>query len=481
MASPEAQPEPTPAPPKVTKPPGFWTPEMVSKAIDEMTDAGITEGEQDEFFRDQGVLPKSEIEKAGTPQGAVESLMRYGLPVVGGAVGAGALSRLGLLAQGAGEWAGIAGGDMAGRKFTGEPQDVRQSLALGGLGAMTGMIGRLGTRGIGSMGGIPRYATMEAGVPTAGLPSYQKVGLTPGSSPGPQSLRQLETGASPRLALTDRIRGVVGQLREMVTPEREAKVALLKQADATGARVRVEPIVDAIAKHQVSDAFMPDAQQFNDVTNKIFDDLADVANKNGGTLKPSQLDEIIRTQLRPKAWSATTGGPVGGRVGAALRDAHEAATAELNRVLPPDVAEKNRIISEKLNVIDDADRLFGPDAGGAYNRISNIVGNDENRRTLSQAMDLAGKPGRGMTRKAIQQGAREEMTTSITRRSPSEGRPGKTGVEVLSRGATKLLAPTQPYMGGIAAAGYKKAGIDKDVADRLHQALDAAMQAIYNP
>lgn len=420
-----------------------------------MRQAGMSEGDieayTDQRLKSQGIMLGPG--EAATYQPG-QTATRLLSPMLGASIGSALTSRMLPIVQTGIEAGGAMLGDMFGRATTGQPQNLKETAQLGAASTILGGGGRILTHVLGAGGGIPRMAVQEAGVPTAGLPSYQKTGLLPGSSPGPRSLNQLMAGESAEAGLADRVRAAADKVGDKITPERLKKVAILKQADASGIKVDPMPVLDKMAEHQVNNAFMPDAVAFNEQTNKAMDNFMGVVSKNGGSLTPSQMDEIIRTQLDEKGYTAS-GDPTTTRVGAAVRDAKSAATKRLNEALPPGVSKLNQQISAKLDAADEAIRLFGSDRPGVINRLRNLFnpGNEDNIKALAFLAKESGDTN--LVKDVLKATTKREFTPDIRVPAQGAGRPVRELLQAGARGATKLIAPLQPYYGGGAAALMK--------------------------
>lgn len=396
------------------------------------------------------------------PDKSREDFLRQVGTVAGGSAASGLAARAGQLMQTAAEGAGIFAGDIGGKmavrgpKEALQPESLKESgkIALGG--AAMGLGFRAATRLTGRMAGVPRFATEEAGVPTNALPSYQKVGLTPGSSPGPRNVGQLAAGYSTEGALADRARAAVGKLVNKFTPERLRKTQLLRQAGQRGARVSMDPIIDKLIDQEIPNAVTDAAKAHNAAIARTFDELRGLYNRKGGYLSPSEADEMIRRQLDTAAYKAS-GDPSTTSIGSALHEVRTVAVEELNKSLPREVADLNRRISEKLDKVDMAERLFGSDRMGVENRLRNLYqpGNSDNIESLNFLAKESGD--RGLARKNLKTATQREFTEDIRTPSETRGRPIRTIVESGAKQITRAAAPLQPYAGPLAAGQYRDA------------------------
>jgi len=148
------------------------TREEAAKAVEEMADAGINEGEIDGFLRDNGILPQFNMDQPTGKQGLDFALSM--LPVAGAVTGGAAVPALAkkFLPRAAAAiphaiqtGLGIATGTTAGNLAVdpSHPKEAVQQGAWAGLfgGSAEGLMNLI-TRGLGSMGGVQSPAVSQA-------------------------------------------------------------------------------------------------------------------------------------------------------------------------------------------------------------------------------------------------------------------------------------------------------------------------------
>ena len=401
--------------------------------------------------------------------------VRFFGPMMVGGVGSGMLARRGLLQQGLGEAAGTAIGDITARALTGAPQNLPESLVTGGIAAGGGTVFRGATRLAGGVGGVPGAAVQEAGVPTKGLPSFNKV-----VRPRPRTVMQMASGVSDEAALVNRTRSAVQRLKQRITPERLQKVQLLKDAEAQGARIDPQEIVKALDDSLIPNAVTREAQSFNNQVVQTGINLINVAQKSGGALTPTQVDSIIAKQLRPKIYKAS-GKPSDTMIADAYGKAEDAAKEALDRAIPGKLGELNKKISARLKKAEQAERLFGGDKESTINQIRNVygAGNEEKAAALKFLSDEADKKLLPDTLKLYSQ---RQFTADI--REPSgEGGFFRTFVGRPLELASQAAAPLQPFagpaLGGAQAAAAP--GVSQEIVNMINGMIRRRQKEQPNP
>lgn len=413
--------------------------------------------------------------ESGGPRAALEgtqTIARFLGPFLGGSIGSSLAARSTPLVQAAAEGGGTILGDIAGRFASNTPQNLKESVGMGAVSGVTGGVTRGLAKIVGEVGGVAPVATMEAGKPNYGMvPAYNKTY----GNPSPGSVSQVMRGESSESGLLDRLNRAVRSLRSRITPERARKVAILKQADQAGVRVPADEMIDALKGQLINDPSVPHAQAFNAALTKTIDNFTARAAKTGGSLTPSEIDEIIRRELNPKAFTQA-GDPSMSMLGTALRDAETAATESLNRVLPPKVAELNTKISERLNMMEDADRYYGADRGSVIGRIKNLY-TSGHEPEIPALQFLAKESGdKKLADDVFKNFVQRQFSPDIRAQGDAPGRPIRAIFEGGARQATRASAPLQPFVGP-AAAGTLSATGNADVANPLIDAFTAAMDA----
>lgn len=457
------------------------TREEAARAVEEMTDAGINEGEIDGFLRDNGFLPQLLMDKPIGEQGlrGTQAAANIILPAVGGIYGSALTAGKGALAQFLGEAGGVAAGDVTGRAISGQSQNPVESLITGGVGGGIGTLYRTTTRALGSFGRVPDVFVQEAGVPTtqpripftdAKIPLGSDVARVPGTRirvpagiplPAvgkvtralPRTASQVERGISAEETLADRARAASQKLSNKLTPERAAKEALIDQASTSGVLIPVAPIQDALRAKFISNPgpVTAEARVFNRRLQGTVDSLGQAASASGGTMSPTQIDRLIRQQLRPKVYTAS-GQPAHTLYAEAIGEAERASTKLLNDALPGDVRKMNEAISERLDAAEKAAKLFGEDRPGVINRLRNMhkPGNEDTLKSLRVLASETNDPG--LAKDAMRLATKRAFSGDI--REPSTaGEGGFFGLEARTpmRAMARTMAPFQAYVGPVAA------------------------------
>lgn len=369
--------------------------------------------------------------------------VRFFGPMLAGTVASGLASRSGLVTQGISEAGGITAGDMFSRVVTGEKQDVIDSATTGVFGATVGTGYRGTTRFTGELGRVSGMAVQEAGRPSKGMPAYNKV-----VRPKPRTTNQAYAGISDEASIVSRTRAAVRQLRSRLTPEREQKVQLLKDAEAQGARVDAYEIVKALDDSLIRDAFTPEAKAFNDKVIETGINLIDIAARSEGKLTPTQVDSMISTQLRPKIYKSS-GQPSDTMIAEAYANAEAAAKAALDKAIPGPLGELNRKIAARLKSAEQAERLFGSDKESVINTIRNLYGGGNEEKAAAFKF-LADNTDPKLKRDILKLYTQRQFTTDIRKPGSEAGFWGNLFSRPLEW-LTKASAPLQPYVGPTAA------------------------------
>ena len=462
-----------------------WTKEEVERAVGELEAIDTSPEDIDDFL--VGIKAKQPSgmfiwEKPAAEQGrtVTNQIARFAGPYLGGVYGAqavagrNALPFLGgtgrAITQFGGEAAGIGLGDVASRAATGEPQDLMESGKTGLGGAAIGGLFRAGSRLASSGGNIPEAATMglaepmKAGdIPLIGkrLPgklqrtSLPVPNLKRMSKAGPHTIAEVKGGISPEVTLADRAALASRRLSGTITEARMAKEAIIKQATAQGTKLPAQPIFDALADSQISAdvAISAEAQAYNSAVEQTADELGKLAMKQGGTLQPTQVDEMIRRVLRPKVYTAS-GNVRDTMLAEAYGNAEKVATEALTKHLPGDLAAKNAEIAQRLTAMENAEKMFGdPDKAGVINRLRSAF-NAGNEQT-AQALGTLAQHDAALVDDAFDLYTRRQMAGDI-RQPPLEGPAvNRSGVlRNIGGRVGRATAPFQRFVGGTAAGIY---------------------------
>jgi hypothetical protein len=361
------------------------------------------------------------------------------------------------ITQFAGESGGIAAGDVAGRFAAGVEQNPSETakVALGG-GAL-GTVTRGLTQAGGMVGNVPKSVLQSAAEPVkAGrvplpIPNLQRVARA-----GPHTVAEVKAGLSPEVSLVDRAAKAAGKLKRSITAMRLEKEAIIRRGDASGVRIPIGPIKDALRKHLITDPgeVTTEAGLLNRRINDTINRLDQASQASGGTLKPSQIDKLIREQLRPRVYTGS-GRPSHTMYAAPIADAEEAATELLSAHLPGDIAQKNMQIAAELRNRELAYSLFGDsDKAGVSSRIATAF--KPNNETTARALNILKEHDESLVDDAFNLYARRSFAGDI--RSPDMG--GEAGwfgtiirkpAELVTRG----LAPFQRFAGGAGSGAYE--------------------------
>lgn len=424
-----------------------------------MSDSDI-EAYMDEQLSNWGVgTPHTELPTGQLGLSGSKSAAAIAGPMIGGSVASSMASRMSPLAQTAAEGAGITLGDIAGRAVSGQPENLKESLLLGGGSAALGGLYRGMTKVMGGVGGVPRVLTQEAGSPAVigkqvrigstdvpvglPLPNVRKVMLA-----APRNVSQVEAGISPERTLADRAANAAKLVNSKLTPERAQKVMLLKQAGDVDAM----PIVDALSKHVPANPLTDESVAFGNRLTNTIDRLTLEAGNSGGRLPATRVDEIIRTELSPKIYTKS-GQVADTKIALAYADAEEAAKTALDSAIPDQLRPLNQKISAKLRLADRATRLFGGDKNTSIASISNAY-QPGNEKTAEAIRFLSDNTDKSLSREAMTLATRRAFAGDI--RTPA--RTGSfSGIELRTpfREAARVMAPLQPFAGGTTAAMWK--------------------------
>jgi len=381
----------------------------------------------------------------GGVYGAQAAAGRNVLPFLGGAGRA--------LTQFGGEAAGITAGDIAGRFAAGVKQEPIESLKVGGGGAAIGTLLRGATQFGGYIGNLPEQTTLAAAEPLkAGrvplpLPNLKRV-----MRAGPHTIQQVKAGVSPESQLVERASEAARKLEQTITKQRLEKVAIIRQADASGVRIPVAPVQDALREHLITDpgTITREARIVNMRIQDTISSLDRVSAQSGGTLSPGQVDKVIRQQLRPRIYTGS-GQPSHSMYAGPIASAEESATKLLTDALPGDIAAKNAAISEQLTAAENAVKLFGdPDKAGVASRLSTAF--NKNNETSARALNTLAKHDPKLVDDTYDLYVRRQFSGDI-REPPAGGQSGAFGTMVRKpfELGTRAIAPFQRFAGGTSA------------------------------
>lgn len=386
----------------------------------------------------------------GGMYGAQATAGRNLLPFLGGT--GRAITRFG------GEAAGIAAGDVVGRAAAGVPQNPKQTLKTAGGGAALGSLMRGVVQVGGMVGNVPEQAIMEAAEPLKArvlgrsvplpVPNLKRV-----MRAGPHTPKQVKAGMSPEVDLTERAARASRKLSGTITEARIAKEAIIKQATAQNVKLPAQPVFDALIDSQISTdvAISAEAQAYNRAVEETADALLTTAARQGGSLKPTQVDEMIRRVLRPKVYTAS-GNVRDTMLAEAYGNAEKAATEVLTKNLPGNLAAKNAEIAERLTKLENAEKMFGdPDKAGVINRLKSAF-NAGNEQT-AQALNTLAQHDPKLVDDAYDLYVRRQFAGDI-RSSGGEAGYFGTLVRKPAELATRGIAPFQRFVGGTAAGAY---------------------------
>lgn len=388
----------------------------------------------------------------GGMAGAQLSAGRNLIPALGGAGRA--------ATQFLGEAGGIAAGDVAGRFAAGVPQDPKGTLQAAGGGAALGSLIRGTVQLGGAYGGIPEAATQAAAEPArvripltrssvpVPLPNLRRV-----SRAGPHSAEQVKQGISPEAALVDRASTAAGKLKATITQARAEKVAIIQQADASGVRIPVAPIQDALREHLVTDpgTLTREAMAVNARIQGVITRLDNVTAGTGGTLSPGQVDRIIRQQFRPRVYTGS-GAPSHAMFAGPMASAEEAASKALTQALPGNIAAKNAEISQRLTAAEHAEKLFGDaDRAGVTSRLASAF--NSNNETTARALQTLKLHDPTLVDDAYDLYVRRQLGGDIRASDVGGGYEAFFGKPV--RLGVRAIAPLQRLGGGYGAGAYE--------------------------
>jgi len=271
-----------------------------------------------------------------------------------------------------GEATGFAAGDVAGRAISGKPQDPKETAA----GALTAGIVGPAMRGInrfvGEVGEVPAAATMEAGIPTAGVfPSVQKV-----MRPAPHTLGQARAGISIESRLQARTWQAL-ERAEVKSPARIQKEGLIVKAEAAGKRVNPANVIAQLEKAAndlrgmgVAEGNINAAAKMDEYIKRL---RMKAAENPDAMFSPSEWDTLIRKDLGEMAYTFA-GNEKMTNVAAKFRKVRKIAADDFReQALPPEVRELDAQITDYLDNLDEAKFYFGPEKSGITRRLSTLL------------------------------------------------------------------------------------------------------------
>lgn len=335
------------------------------------------------------------------------------------------------LATGLGDLAGQKLSVMMGGQEKVEPREsyrIAKRATAGGIGI--GLIARAG----GEFVGIARDLIRRAGgkVPGAGF------GLTT-AAPAREAEHQLG----------QKVQDALKNIENSVTSGRQAKQAILADADAAGVKVPVQGIVNTLLSKVIPKASERSARQFNSAITDFATRLA-----QRGDMTPQEFDRFVIDELDSKIFKAGGAGPRDTRIAEALgvvRDnARETLITTLERAGHSGVREANDAAEMALRFRESADQVFGPGKLSLENRLRNLFqpGHTAEQELLKQIGDEAGIDLLDEARKL----ATRRAFTSDPRISSGQtmGVLRQVLFAPIARFAARLTAPLQPIVGPVA-------------------------------
>lgn len=391
--------------------------------------------------------------------------------LAGGAVG---LYRLGQAGIVVGNIVGSGVGEAFRQFASGEefsPQGIFTAMGFAGLGSATAVGG---TRVGGRIAGQPKViqenvARRSIGAPGGAIASKPGVSLGRGRdvkgfgltfrSPRPRSFDDVMQGISDEGALRDTFHRILPRLRNKLSPDRIEKQRILQQMTQDGAKHDTSAMKEALSDARVSNLakkptvprgggrgdfetraepgpVFSESRALNKKIDQIIERMPD-------EMTPLQLDEFMRKELTPKAFTGT-GNVSHAKLASTIRRMREIARNQLLDSTPENLRSINARILQRMDFLEDAETMFGR---GSSNAIANLRtayndGNEEIAATIFWVQETSGEK--------VAEDAMGLATQRAFVRSPTEtaATASVTGFrKVLGGLASKPLAPLQNVAG----------------------------------